>query len=170
MKALTILQPWASLIACGAKKIETRSWKTNFRGPIAIHAAKQLKSEFLNIAGHEPFYTPLHENRKWRMMRDNDTGIWYPPPGCVIALADLIGCVKIIGRTCIGTERYPIAALLENKIEIDGNEIAFGDYTPGRYAWMIENVKMIEPLSATGRQRLWEWNRPEMQDVPGREP
>ena len=38
MKALTIMQPWASLIACGAKTIETRSWPTKYRGPIAIHA------------------------------------------------------------------------------------------------------------------------------------
>lgn len=40
MKAITILQPWANLIACGAKKIETRSWATQYKGQIAIHAAK----------------------------------------------------------------------------------------------------------------------------------
>ena len=39
MKALTIWQPWASLIAGGAKQYETRSWATQYRGPIAIHAA-----------------------------------------------------------------------------------------------------------------------------------
>jgi len=42
MKALTLTQPWATLIACGAKRIETRSWATDFRGRIAIHAAKGL--------------------------------------------------------------------------------------------------------------------------------
>ena len=41
MKAITLWQPWASLIACGAKKYETRSWATRYRGPIAIHAAKK---------------------------------------------------------------------------------------------------------------------------------
>ncbi len=39
MKAITLWQPWASLIAIGAKKIETRSWATKYRGPLAIHAA-----------------------------------------------------------------------------------------------------------------------------------
>ena len=39
MKALTIWQPWASLIARGVKQYETRSWATKYRGPIAIHAA-----------------------------------------------------------------------------------------------------------------------------------
>jgi len=41
LKAITILQPWASLIACGAKQIETRSWATKYRGQLAIHAGKQ---------------------------------------------------------------------------------------------------------------------------------
>lgn len=39
MKALTIWQPWASLLVSGQKKYETRSWATAYRGPIAIHAA-----------------------------------------------------------------------------------------------------------------------------------
>ncbi len=45
MKALTIWQPWASLIACGVKKYETRSWPTKYRGPIAIHSALKPFSE-----------------------------------------------------------------------------------------------------------------------------
>ena len=40
MKALTLTQPWASLVAIGAKRIETRSWSTPYRGLLAIHAAK----------------------------------------------------------------------------------------------------------------------------------
>lgn len=39
MKAISLWQPWAYLVVTGAKKIETRSWKTNYRGPLAIHAA-----------------------------------------------------------------------------------------------------------------------------------
>ena len=40
MKALTIKEPWASLIINGYKKYEFRSWKTNYRGKILIHAGK----------------------------------------------------------------------------------------------------------------------------------
>lgn len=40
MKALTLTQPWASLVALGHKRFETRSWSTNYRGELAIHAAK----------------------------------------------------------------------------------------------------------------------------------
>lgn len=39
MKALSLRQPWASLIAEGRKTIETRTWHTHYRGPLAIHAS-----------------------------------------------------------------------------------------------------------------------------------
>lgn len=43
MKALTIKEPWATLIISGYKKYEFRSWKTNYRGKILIHAGKTLE-------------------------------------------------------------------------------------------------------------------------------
>ena len=39
MKALSLRQPWANLIADGRKTIETRTWRTRYRGPLAIHAS-----------------------------------------------------------------------------------------------------------------------------------
>lgn len=45
MKALTIKQPWATLIMQGDKRFEFRSWKTNFRGDVLIHAGKGLDKE-----------------------------------------------------------------------------------------------------------------------------
>lgn len=38
MKVLTLKQPWATLVAEGIKKYEFRSWKTNYRGKVLIHA------------------------------------------------------------------------------------------------------------------------------------
>lgn len=40
---------------------------------------------------------------------------------------------------------------------IDEREADFGDYTPGRYVWILANVRPIEPVPAKGMQRLWEW-------------
>lgn len=40
MKALSVKQPWASLIACGFKTIECRTWKTEYRGPLLICSSK----------------------------------------------------------------------------------------------------------------------------------
>ena len=48
MKVLTIREPWATLIIEGYKKYEFRSWKTNYRGKILIHAGKTLEVKNLN--------------------------------------------------------------------------------------------------------------------------
>ena len=48
MKALTIKQPWASLIINGYKKYEFRSWKTNYRGKILIHAGLGIDKNMLD--------------------------------------------------------------------------------------------------------------------------
>lgn len=53
MRVLTLRQPWASLIALGHKKIETRSWRTDYRGPLLIHAAKTFSSEERLFASEE---------------------------------------------------------------------------------------------------------------------
>ena len=45
MKVLTIKQPWASLIIDGNKRFEFRSWKTNYRGELLIHAGKSIDKE-----------------------------------------------------------------------------------------------------------------------------
>jgi hypothetical protein len=45
MKSITIIQPWATLIALGEKKYETRGWPTKHRGPLAIHAGKKIDKE-----------------------------------------------------------------------------------------------------------------------------
>lgn len=38
-KVITVKQPWARLIAQGVKNIENRTWKTNYRGRVLIHAS-----------------------------------------------------------------------------------------------------------------------------------
>ena len=48
MKVLTIKQPWASLIVDNQKKYEFRSWKTNYRGKILIHAGLSMETKELN--------------------------------------------------------------------------------------------------------------------------
>lgn len=68
MKAITVKQPWASLIVHGIKDIENRTWKTNFRGRVLIHAAgshgrkfsvnltdAQTKAAFATIAKYTMF-------------------------------------------------------------------------------------------------------------------
>ncbi len=49
MKVLTIKEPYATLIAKGIKKYEFRSWKTNYRGEIYIHAGKSFYENFTDF-------------------------------------------------------------------------------------------------------------------------
>src|SRR2546427_534687 len=59
VKALTLTAPWAHLIAAGAKRIETRSWRTDYRGQLAIHAAVGFPLWARGRCFEEPFYSRL---------------------------------------------------------------------------------------------------------------
>ena len=111
MKALTIRQPWASLIAAGVKTIETRSWSTRYRGPLAIHAGLAWAPGFsMRALWHDPDVdTPerdrndlLVEKLRCEPFEDiNGSGWWtvdrygrgHVPLGAVVAtctLADVV--------------------------------------------------------------------------------
>lgn len=151
MKAITIHQPWASLIACGAKKIETRSWATKYRGPIAIHAGKGWPAT-LKQGGRLP--EEIHTALIWKGGFSKFADL---PLGAVIAIADLVDCLQV-QETREDTQGNWFAVLKDRGV--DGNELAFGDYTVGRYAWILANVRRIKPVPAKGMQRLWEWEGP----------
>lgn len=142
MKALTIWQPWASLIACGAKRYETRSWAAKYRGPIAIHAAKKDISEVLRI---------LPVSLAQKMKKVIGAELRELPTGVVIATAELVNVWSIAYHP--GT----YIPLLGDYL-VPEKETAFGDWTPGRYAWELVNVKMLpEPIPTKGKQGLWNW-------------
>jgi len=153
MKALTLWQPWAFLIfrllrfkpqLRAAKRIETRSWKTDFRGRIAIHAAKFKKIEpdvyqqiknAIKAAGSDQVEVQLNYL---------EYGIPDYLFGAVIGTVEIIDCVPI--EQLYGTE-YDTPL-----------EKACGDWSPGRYGWILsEPVLFDKPIPATGRQRLWTW-------------
>lgn len=74
MKVLTIKQPWATLISEGLKEYEFRSWKTNYRGPILIHAGMGVDKKAI-----ERFET---------------FGLEYPKSE-IICLVELLDCIKV---------------------------------------------------------------------------
>lgn len=138
MKAISLLQPWASLVSLGAKKIETRSWKTNYRGPLAIHASKNLPPGFLDIV----FSTPeVKEFLNQSFGSNNKDFTKELPRGKVIAICRLVDCIEI---TVNNLPPEP--------------EFHFGDYTLGRYAWILSDVLPLErPIEAKGRLGFWDW-------------
>ncbi|TCL40003.1 ASCH domain-containing protein [Anaerospora hongkongensis] len=159
MKAITILQPWASLIARKVKGIETRSWSTKYRGPIAIHAGANWSLARREITYRDPFHSALWPSMTKEELAMNGYGrTQLLPVGAVIAIADLVDCLQVVDRymglvSGVITEKV---RLLDGRV-IFGHELKFGDYTRGRYAWILANVRRIDPAPAKGMQRLWEW-------------
>lgn len=140
MKAITIKQPWASLIAINKKHYETRSWNTKYRGPILIHAGKKIEKEYLK---DYLFKNPLSES--------GIKNIEDIPVGAIIAKAILKDCIKVV-------ECGYTYSILEDGTKIEGDEFYFGDYSEGRYIWKLEEViQLKEPIPCKGQLSLWNY-------------
>lgn len=166
MKAITLWQPWASLVTLGVKPIETRSWAppaSAIGQPLAIHAAAaNVRTEpvgdwlaYRNAAG------------EWEMQHHARGCIGAPddvplPLGAVVATCTLTDVVPI-GETCddgdpfprvfVAPKRpphllsfvpYPELVFFPDPME-EGEDITdqrpYGDFTPGRYAWLFDDIK-----------------------------
>lgn len=135
MKAVSIMQPWASLIAVGAKSIETRSWSTRYRGPIAIHSSKRIPPKVARDMRSDPELQGI--------LFRYGIELSALPLGCVVATANLINC-------------RPTHLLLD---EISTQEYLLGDYAWDRFGWVLEDVQpLVEPVPVRGNLGLWEWD------------
>lgn len=163
MRALTLTQPWATLVAIGAKRIETRSWLTTYRGPLAIHAAKGFPAAARERCFEPPFRAAL--------MAAGYESVGQLPLGSVVATCRVVA-VFSIGRWERSCElptlqaNAPLLKALSDEVPVpewvtippDEPERSFGDYSPGRYAWVLDNVQALAaPVPATGSLGLWEW-------------
>jgi hypothetical protein len=141
VKCLSLLQPWATLVAIGEKKIETRSWNTHYRGPLAIAASKRFSNESIFALLIPPFWNVL-ESAGYRQVEDY-------PVGSILCVCDLVDVVRITA------DNDPLAP-----------ERSFGNYTPGRYAWHLANVRALpEPIPAKGALGLWVPDAPVMEQL-----
>lgn len=146
MKALSLTQPWATLVAYGVKSIETRSWETLYRGPLAIHASKGFPKWAQEFA-HEPpvsmFLGPDYEY----------------PRGAVVATCQLVGCKRIVTREHLLSDAGASSAYVAEGEMLPPDSLQeqrFGDYSHGRYAWLLADIKMLpKPILAKGSLGLW---------------
>jgi len=147
LKVITIMQPFATLIALGEKHFETRCWPTKYRGDLLIHAGKGI--QYMHLCELDSFGCILEKHGY--TTRDK------LPLGLIIAKVNLADCLKVKESTLdfgIGITK----AVLEDDTEIIGNELKFGDYTKGRYAWKLDDTEMLkEPIPVKGQQRLWNY-------------
>ena len=155
IKALTLWQPWASLIAKGIKTIETRGWSapwTLWGQRIAIHAGRKSV----------PVYSlppAMREKLEWQFGRSWDTSL---PSGAVVATARLIGCGVVHDLRDTGSGTIAVFGAATKLYTDDMERIpsvhvdAYGDFGLGRHLWLLDQIEELEtPVPARGMQKLW---------------
>lgn len=127
MKAITLTQPWATAVAIGVKHVETRSWRTGHRGPIAIHAAVGFPGYAKDFARTEMTLGRIPSRI---------------PRGAVVATARLVDCVP--------TEDvfYQLSAIERMYGDYSPGRWAW---------FLDEVQALPEPIPAKGALGLWEW-------------
>ena len=135
MKVLSLTEPFVTLIKEKTKKIETRSWKTSYRGELYIHASStRIPKEY-------------KENKElMNLVKDNKY-----PYGQIICKAKLVDCIKM-------TKDWVEQLKKENY-----QEYLCGIYEEGRYAWILEDIKVLEqPIYAKGSLSIWTFDHESM--------
>ncbi len=178
-KALTLYQPWAQLVVLGIKTIETRSWSTSYRGPLAIHAGLRKPRGWClgerRTSGDGPWHDDLEPYCRARRSAF-DGGYWSlrswtGPLGAIVATCELVDVLPIVDVAeswpCVVSRDGRLALEFSsgyfngNELEPEGidltDQLPYGDFAPGRYAWIFEGIKSIEPVPAKRRQGLWNW-------------
>lgn len=128
MKALTIKEPYASIIMSGLKEYETRSWKTNYRGKIYIHASIKIDDDLKS------------RNDLQKLVYDNNITL---KPGYILCEAYLDDCI------------YMNDMFIKN---VSDKEKMVGRYELGRYAWHLSDIRVIEPVQAKGKLGIWNYD------------
>lgn len=132
MKAFTVYQPYAYAIVAGLKQYETRPRQTYIRGRVAVHAGKAN----LNRATRG-----LSSRAFWELLGAVG-GKDEQPLGAVVGTVEIVDCL-------------PVEEVLPTLTE---RERVLGDYSPGRWAWVLKNPVMFDaPVPARGQQGWWSW-------------
>ena len=131
MKVLSLKEPYATLIMNGIKKIETRSWKTNYRGELYIHASMtKLSKDILNM--DELMNLVDVDNLNY---------------GKIICSCELVDCIPM-------TDEF-----IEDVYKNNRTEFICGEYAKGRYAWILENIKVLpKGIDVKGKLGIWNFD------------
>lgn len=144
-RGLSLWEPWATLWAHGEKLFETRSWVTNYIGPLLICATKKVTEENLELCQDEPFRGALRRIAAARGLGSAPKLGDVLSPGCAIGVGYLDHCWPT-ESSCVQRELAQLAP-----------ERHFGNFTPGRTAWLLRRDITVfpNPIPVRGAQGLW---------------
>lgn len=159
MKALSLTQPWASLMVLKRnnlpgflppvtiKHLETRSWTDAHRGLLAIHASKTYpgwaRAFTFDLYNRFPLVRALLHQHGYNGLHSGTL-----PLGEIVGLRYLTGIFKTDG------------SMVRKHFALYGYEQMLGDYTPGRFAWRMDPdpstiLSLPQPIQCRGAQKLW---------------
>lgn len=177
MLCVSLYQPEATLVVIGEKTNETRSWSTKYRGRLLIHATKRFTRGDLSKCYAYNFIPAL---RRFIPSGDISPAL---PHGAILGSVEVVECLEIIGDPinfcacghadhmhkarprdigyghcqalgCASTCRVFRRATMSKPPE---PELSFGDYTPGRYAWVLRHpIRFPLPIPFRGHQKLFD--------------
>ena len=137
MKAFTVYQPYAHAIVAGVKHYETRPRRTNIRGRVAVHAGRLDEVQATKHLTNGEFWAVL----------EAAGGGGNLPRGAVIGTVEIVDCV-------------PVEELVDS---LDNRERLLGDYSLGRFAWVLQNPVMFKtPIPAHGKHGLFVYAGPSL--------
>lgn len=150
---LSLSPPYGTLIALHLKRIETRGWQTSYRGPLLIHQTAApgpkgtTEAALWELCATEPFGAALQAHGYGSTAK--------LPRGAIVAVCELMGCRSTSGRRNAQGSGPKYADWVH---ELSEMERAFGDYSPGRYGWVLSDVRPLPtPIAARGMPGLWRW-------------
>lgn len=186
VRAITIRQPWASLIAIGVKTIETRSWPAPAAAigqRLVIHAGTKRPPTQWVTADQDPppaiDLVAMSRYWDWAESVNDHSGSgayrWVGPLGAIVASATLADCVPMVACGEEGairtldidddgslwlvepqTDEQAEAGDELDQVDVS-DQLPFGRWEPGRWAWLLDDVEQCDPIPAKGRLGLWRW-------------
>jgi hypothetical protein len=157
MKALSLRQPWASAVALDSKRIETRSWQTSYRGPLAIHASKRrlTNDQIANFFWETSWRGALHS----AIELYEDMNLFDKLPyGCIVAISNLFDIVPTesdLPHLNLYRENQDIHERKRHLFR--WTEKDMGDFSVGRFAWLLSDIQILrEPIPYVGKRRLFD--------------
>lgn len=140
--AITLTQPWATLMVLGEKRIETRGWGTTRRGRVAIHAAKGFPKDARYLTTWDPFRTVLAKHGYESAAQ--------LPTAAIVGTVDLVRCDVFKPDTLEHIRDHSAHGRLP------AHEGDFGDFTAGRYGLLTRDpVRLKVVVAARGALGFW---------------
>ena len=178
MKALSLLQPTASLVARGEARIVVWPSAVEHRGTVGIHASTTVFGSALRRGEVRSFGAFNLERddprgsaeRQYLLRGDRLSWPYRLPLGAMVATAELVDCLPVLSPDadpsgpCLVLEEgklteWTAVSYWENEAdERDrSDQLAYSRFRPGWYALVFESPRPVSPVASPGHAGLWDW-------------